>query len=163
MGVGYLYVNDHKDHFFWVGLFGQSSSLRAVGHGHGARALGLLLMPGGSWSGDRIRVVADTGEPFEGAIYGLYEDVSVEAELMVIDRDGLDSFREPLKSHDANFTWFCDYAQILGRADVASLLDDVYGKDEWPKKYGSYQKHTTNHWSESVYRAKNRNIRLVGG
>lgn len=154
MSRRFLYVNDELKQYFYVGLFGHSDSLHCLGEGPGARALGRLLLPGGSWSGHPIRALPDVGSAYENEVYPHYVNVSLEAELMLLDLDGLDAYRDRM---DSVFSSFCDYAQILGRKDVARFLDHVFGPGAWQRRYAAEQK--ANYCSSNaIHRAKERGL-----
>lgn len=144
MGVDYYYLNHDKSQFFDSGLFGLNSRFEYIGSAPGARALAILLSERGTWMGDRISVIGDTSEAFEDAFANGVE-ITVEAELMLLDVDGLDWLEARLAEPYSVLTFKKAYAfaTLLKRADVARALDNVFGAGKWQRQYQEYQKGNT--------------------
>ena len=134
MGIDYIYVNHTKKQYFDVGLFGESCRFRCAGYGLGSRALSLLISDQGSWKRDSIEMVDDvTDESIR--ISSEYTDVSVEAELLILDIDGVEYFKNWSEFDFTTFSNLCLYATILRRQEVIELMDRMYGSGVWQKKY----------------------------
>ena len=163
MSIGYLYVNDDLQQYFTTGLFNQSCRQAYIGSGYAARVFCLLLLPGGSWSGNRCRVISDCNDEYEDRILGVYDDISVEAEALFIESEDVEPLMEDLQVGSITFSSLCAYALILGNRSAQNLLDREFGAGQWQKRYAAYQKRTTDSWSEGVCLAQQRNIQLCRG
>jgi hypothetical protein len=160
MGVSYFYVNHDKEQFFDCGLPGLNNRFWAIGAGPGSRVLTILLSSRGTWKGDRISVVADTSEEFdELVIRGV--NVEVEAELMLIEVDGLGWLEERLDLSIVTFARVCCYALLLRHPGITEMLNRKYGIGKWQQQYEKHLQVNTDLWSEKVIDAKNRGIDLL--
>jgi hypothetical protein len=157
MGLDYFYVNQDKDQFFDCGLFGTNSHFSRAGSAPGARAL-VILLSCGSWKGDRISVVSDCSAEFEELVtHGL--NVEVEAELMLIEFDGLDWIEELL---EVLFNRMCCYALLLRHPGIIDMLDRKYGVGKWQRRYEKHLQGNSDCWSQRVIDAQNRGLNLLG-
>lgn len=154
MGVSYFYVNHDKQQFFYSGLFGWNSRFTSLGCGPGARALGIVLSDGGLWRGDRISAIGDSSDDY-CRIARSFSDVEIEAELMLIDHDGLEWIE--LQDNIIAFTRMCDYATYFRRQDIASLLDKTFGAGKWHRRYTRHRQ-TGNNWDQKVADAASREL-----
>ena len=159
MGIDYVYVNHSKKQYFDIGLFGESCRKRAAGFGAGSRALALLISDRGSWNSDAIEMLDDlTDESFRVAED--YTRINVEAELMILDVDGVDYFDRESELDFVTFSHLCLYAMILHRTDVIGLLDKKYDPGGWQKKFrDSYRGHATRMENE-IAEAKGRSLEI---
>jgi len=159
MGIDYVYANHSKKQYFDIGLFGESCRSRCAGFGLGSRALSLLISGQGSWNSDSIEMVDDVSETIF-LISSEYTNISVEAELLILDVDGTEYFDE---QSDLNYTAFsnlCLYAMILRRPEVIKFLDKKYSPGSWQKQYkDQYRGHTAG-MENAVYETQNRKIVL---
>src|SRR4051812_772891 len=163
MGSSYFYVNHDKAQFFNCGLFGSNDRYSQVGVGWGSRALGILLSDLGTWKGDRISVMSDEPPEFDALVRSAI-DIEVEAELMLVDVDGLDWLEPWLDSSIGGvFDHLCSFALLLRRADVTALLDRKFGVGKWQHRYKKHLQTQTNNntdfWSQKVIDAKYRALK----
>lgn len=163
MGVSYFYLNHDKSQFFDCGLYGCNDRFAFVGSGPGARALAILLSDRGTWMGDRISVIADTSNAFEEAfVNGV--DISVEAELMLLDVDGIEWLETRLaQPHSIGaFMDVCTFARLLRRSDATRALDNVFGAGKWQRKYAEHlQLNNSDTRSQAVLNAQSRGLKLL--
>ena len=82
-----------------------------------------------------------------------YTDITVDVELYLIDRDGLDSL--PAINNICFERLYC-YATYLRREDVSQFLDSHYGRGKWQKKYEQHVKNNFDYWSQRIIDAGNR-------
>lgn len=160
MGVDYIYLNQDKKQFFYCGIFGHSSRFSAIGTGPGARALAILLSRQGTWGDNRISVAADTSKKFDDVFLNGV-DIEVEVGLMLLDVDGTDWIEERLEDNIIAFKKMCGIAIQLRRPDVMKMLDKVFGKGKWQRKYENHLKGNTDTWSQKIADAGQRTIRLL--
>ena len=159
MGIDYVYANHTKKQFFDVGLFGESCRSRHAGFGLGSRALSLLISERGSWNSDSIEMVDDITDK-SLLISSEYTNISVEAELLILDIDGVDYFQEKIGYNFTMFSNLCLYAIILRRPEVIDLLDTIYGRGVWQKKYKNHYRGQQTGMEYAIYKAQARNIVL---
>ncbi len=159
MSIPYHYVNHTKRQHFVCGLFGYSSRFSGVGRGPGARMFAIACSDRGTWWQDAVSVSNDEDRLYDDG----YRRVTIEAELALIDVDGLEFLRERVNRSPSVFHHLCDFALILRRSDVREFLDDVFGARKWEARYQADQKHTTNYWSESIAATIGSDVRLVRG
>ncbi|MBU3914579.1 hypothetical protein KKA14_03510 [bacterium] len=164
MGIDYIYVNHSKKQYFDIGLFGESCRSRCAGFGFGSRALSLLISDQGSWNCDSIEMVDDVSDK-SLLISSNYTKINIEAELLILDVDGIENFKNLYEESEFDFSTFshlCLYAMILKRPEVIELLDEKYGRGGWQKQYkNNYSEHTIR-MELSIYEAQGRNIILFG-
>jgi len=159
MSASYSYVNRNKGQYFSVGLFEYSSSFLAAGTTYSARALALLISENGNWKNDCISLVSDYDEEFV-YIQENYIDISVEAELLILDVDGIERFVEVVEIPEKILSVFSLYAHTLKRKDVTYYLNSVYGSDEWIGKYFKKNEISRSYDEAEVYKARDRKIEL---
>lgn len=156
MGVDYAYFNPDKRQFFDSGLFGWNSRFNALGRGPGGRALGILLSDFGSWRGDRVFALGESSDEY-GTLTTTFDDVEIEAELMLINFDGFE-WVERLANNILAFLRMCDYAMYFRREDVTRLLDETFGPGKWQRRYANHLKSNTHPSSQKVIDAANRDL-----
>lgn len=160
MGVDYIYVNQDKGQFYRCGLLGWSSRFSAIGFGPGARALAILLSERGTWRNDRISVIAETSKEFD-EIFINAVDIEVEAELMLIDVDGLEWIEAELERSILAFERMCAFALLLRRSDIVNLLDKKFGVGKWQRQYEKHLQANTDLWSQKIIEAENRHLKIL--
>ncbi len=159
MGMDYIYANHSKKQYFDIGLFGESCRSRYAGFGLGSRALSLLISEQGSWNSDSIEMVNDVSDK-SLLISSEYTNISVEAELLILDVDGVEYFNEESELDSITFSNLCLYAMILRRPEVIKLLDKKYGRGGWQKQFKDYYRGHTTGLEHAIYEAQGRNIVL---
>lgn len=160
MGMDYIYANSDKGQYYYCGLLGWSCRFSAVGLGPGARALAILLSDRGTWRNDRVSVVADTSKEFE-EIFVNWIDIEVEAELMLIEVDGLKWIEDEIDRSNVAFEKMCAIALLLRRSDVVSMLDTKFGVGKWQRQYEKYLQGNTDLWSQKVVEAQHRSLKIL--
>lgn len=158
MGIDYVYANHSKRQYFDVGLFGKSCRFTNAGFSFGSRVLSLLISERGSWNSDSIEMldnVSDKGL----SLAAEYTNISVEAELLMLDVDGVEIFKEEAELDFVTFSNLCLYAMLLSRPDVVELLNDKYGRGGWQKKYKAYYTTPTG-LEQAIYEAQGRDLVL---
>jgi hypothetical protein len=163
MGVYYHYVNHDKRQHFICGLCSWDDRFSGIGRGPGARALAILLSERGTWRNDRISVIGDDGvdsKEFE-YIFVNYIDIEIEAQLMLLDVDGVEWIEAVIDSSPNAFSNLCQFAIHLRRPDVIALLDAKYGVGNWQRRYEEYLKRNTDTWSQKIVEAGNRRLKLL--
>ncbi len=154
MGVDYMYANHSKQQYFDIGLFGESCRFRHAGFSYGSRALSLLISHQGSWKSDSIEMVDDISDQTPG-----YINIGVEAELLILDVDGIKYFNEMDELDFTTFAKMCFYAWILQRKEVIELLNNKYGPGGWQQKYkNDYCNVPPDAWEQRIHEAQSRNI-----
>jgi hypothetical protein len=159
MGIDYIYANHTKKQYFDVGLFGESCRLRYAGFGFGSRALSLLISERGSWNSDSIETVSDVTDK-SLFISSEYTNISVEAELLILDVDGVEDFKQESDFDFTTFSNLCLYAMVLRRQEVIDLFDKKYGRGVWQKMYKDHYRGHTSSMEHAIYEAQARNIVL---
>ncbi len=162
MGIDYFYANHSKKQYFDIGLFGESCLSKYAGFGFGSRVLSLLISEHGSWNSDSIEMVDDISDKSLFVSSG-YTKINVEAELLILDVDGVENFKNFYKNSEFDFTTFshlCLYAMILRRPEVIELLDKKYGCGVWQKQYKDHYSDHTASMEHAIYEAQARNIVL---
>ena len=152
MGIDYIYANHTKKQYFDVGLFGESCRLRYAGFGFGSRALSLLISEQGSWNSDSIEMVSDVTDK-SLFISSEYTNISVEAELLILDVDGVEYFYEEDELDFITFSNLCLYAMILRRPEVIELLDKKYGSGVWQKQFKDHYRGQPTGLEHAIYEA----------
>ena len=161
MGVDFAYVNHDKREYFGAGLFAWNSRFSSLGRGPGARALGILLSHLGSWRGDRVSAVGDASDDYAN-VATTFDDVEIEAELMLIDLDGFEWVETRLQEDHFLFLRMCDYATYFRREDVNELLDETFGAGKWQRRYAEHCKRTSSDfWIQKVIDAANRPLKTL--
>ena len=159
LSASHIYVNQDREQYFDVGLFGASDNHKYVGCGPGARALGLLCNQG-SWANCRITVMSDSFDEY-CQVQQSFVNISVEAELMLLDTDG---FRWVADSHETGiiaFAQLCRFALFLDRHDVGEFLDKQYGRDKWRRKFDEHCKlNNSTHATDLVVAAHQRGLQI---
>ncbi len=85
-----------------------------------------------------------------------YTNITVEAELLILDIDGVKYFDKEGEIDFITFSILYFYAIILRRPEVIELLNKKYGRGGWQKQNKDlYQGHTS-----AIYEAQGRNIVL---
>lgn len=160
MGASYIYLNRDQRQHFRCGLFTAGSGFSALGHGPGARALALLLCERGSWQGDRIAVLADTSETWDG-VHRESLNIEPEVVLMLIDIDGMAWLEKPLSESSLVFSRICTLASHLRHAGLIQWLDRSFGAGKWQRRLEIHAKENTpGPWLEHVIAARDRGLRL---
>ena len=159
MGIDYIYANHTKKQYFDVGLFGGSGRLRSSGFGFGSRALSLLISERGSWNSDSIEMLSDVTDK-SLFVSSEYTNISVEAELLILDVDGVEYFKEESELDFTTFSNLCLYAMTLRRQEVIDLMDKMYGSGVWQKMYKDHYREHTSRMEHAIYEAQARNIVL---
>lgn len=159
MGIDYIYANHSKKQYFDIGLFGESCRFGHAGFSYGSRALSLLVSHQGSWNQDSIEMVNDVSEK-SFFISSEYTNISVEAELLILDVDGVKYFNGKNELDFITFSILYLYATILRRTEIIELLDRKYGPGNWQKQYKDYYRDHNSGWENAIYEAQNRNIIL---
>ncbi len=159
MGIDYSYVNHSKKQYFDIGLFGESCRSRCAGLGLGSRALSLLISGQGLWNSDSIEMVDDVSDK-SLFISSEYTNITIEAELLILDVDGVDYFNEQSDLDLTTFSKLFLYATLLYRTEVIDLLDKMYGKGVWKKKFKDHFRGHATGWEQSIQEAQYRNIIL---
>ena len=159
MGIDYIYANHTKKQYFDIGLFGESCRIRNAGFGFGSRALSLLISEQGCWNSDSIEMASNVTDKCL-FISSKYTNINVEAELLILDVDGVDNFNQESDFDFTTFSNLCLYAMILRRPEVIDLLDRKYGRGVWQKKYKEHYREHTSNMEYAIYEAQNRNIVL---
>jgi hypothetical protein len=157
MGIDYFYANHSKKQYFDIGLFGESCRSRYAGFGLGSRALSLLISEKGSWNSDPIEMVNDVSDK-SLFISSEYTNISVEAELLILDVDGVEYFKEQSELDFTTFSNLCLYAMILRRPEVIELLDKKYGRGGWQKLYKDHYSGQTTGLEHAIYEAQGRSL-----
>ena len=157
MGIEYVYANHSKKQYFDIGLFGESCRSRCAGFGLGSRALSLLISYQGSWNSDSIEMVDDVSDK-SLFISSEYTNISVEAELLILDVDGVEYFNEERELNFTAFTNLCIYAMILRRPEVIELLDKKYGSGGWQKQYKDHYRGHAAGLENAIYKAQGRSL-----
>ena len=157
MGVDYIYANHTKKQYFDIGLFGESCRSRCAGFGLGSRALSLLISDKGSWNSDSIEMVDDVTDK-SLFISSEYTNISVEAELLILDIDGVEYFSEKSELDFTTFSNLCLYAMILRRPEVIELLDKKYGPGDWQKQFKRHYRGQTTGLEQAIYEAQGRSL-----
>lgn len=157
MGVDYIYANHTKKQYFDIGLFGESCRSRCAGLGLGSRALSLLISDKGSWNCDSIEMVDDVTDK-SLLISSEYTNISVEAELLILDVDGVEYFSEQSELDFTTFSNLCLYATILRRPEVIELLDKKYGPGGWQKQFKDHYRGQTTGLEQAIYEAQGRSL-----
>lgn len=161
MGTSYVYVNLDKRQHFRCGLCTASSGFAAIGHGPGARALALLLCERGSWHGDRISVLADSSDTWDG-LHGESINIEPEVLLMLIDVDGMAWLERPLAESSLVFSRICTLASHLRHAGLIQWLDRSFGAGKWQRRQENYLKENTpGPWLGHVIAARDRALKLI--
>ena len=157
MGVDYIYANHSKKQYFDIGLFGESCRSRCAGFVLGSRALSLLISDKGSWNNDSIEMVDDVSDK-SLLISSEYTNISVEAELLILDVDGVEYFSEKSELDFTTFSNLCLYATILHRPEVIELLDKKYGPGGWQKQFKEHYRGQTTGLEQAIYEAQGRSL-----
>ena len=157
MGIDHIYANHSKKQYFDIGLFGKSCRYRNAGFSFGSRALSLLISEQGSWNSDSIEMVNDVSDK-NLLISSEYTNISVEAELLILDVDGVEYFNEESELDFTTFSNLCLYAMILRRPEVIELLDKKYGRGVWQKQYKDYYRGQTTGLEHAIYEAQGRSL-----
>ncbi len=159
MGIEYVYANHSKKQYFDIGLFGENCRFRHAGFSYGSRVLSLLISEQGSWNSDSIEMVNDVSEK-SIVVSSKYTNIRVEAELLILDVDGVEYFNEESELDFITFTSLCLYAMILRRPEVIELLDKKYGPGGWQKKYREHYRDHKTGLENAIYETQGRNIVL---
>ena len=159
MGIDYAYANHTKKQYFDVGLFGESCGGKHAGYSFGSRALSLLISEQGSWSCDSIEMVTDVTDK-SLQISAEYTNIGVEAELLILDVDGVEVFVELGELDLTTFTKLCLYAMILRRPDVLEFLDRKYGPGGWQKQYKDHYRSMSSGMENAIHEAQSRALVL---
>ncbi len=159
MGIDYIYVNHSKKQYFDIGLFGESCRFRHAGFSYGSRALSLLISHQGSWNSDSIEMVDDVSER-SLFLSSEYINISVEAELLILDVDGVKYFDNENELDFNTFSFLCLYATILRRKEIIGLLDRKYGPGIWQKQYKAHYRDQNIGWENAIYAAQSRSMIL---
>lgn len=159
MGIDYKYVNHTKKQCFDVGLFGESCRRHHAGYSFGSRALSLLISEQGSWCCDSLEMVDDITDK-SMVISAEYTNVSVEAELLILDIDGLDIFDIEDELDITTFSKLCLYGMILRRPDVIEFLDKKHGAGGWQKQYKDHYRGFTSGYESGIQEAQGRSLVL---
>jgi len=155
MATIHYYVNHSKKQYFNVGLLGYGAGYKAAGFGISARALSLLISENGLWHCDSIALLEE-GRMEEQKIYDNYTNISIEAEIMLLEEDSIEDFYE-----EHMFIILCDYALVLNCSDIKAFLDDRYGsRSQWMKKYEKYYSKNTKIHSQKIFEASQQKILL---
>ena len=157
MGMDYVYANHSKKQYFDIGLFGESCRSKHAGFGFGSRALSLLISEKGSWNSDSIEMVNDVTDK-SLFISSEYTNIRVEAELLILDVDGVEYFNEQSELDFTTFSNLCLYAMILRRPEVIELLDKKYGRGGWQKQYKDHYRGQTTGLEHAIYKAQGRSL-----
>jgi hypothetical protein len=168
VGTDYCYVNYDLKQYFSVGLFGTNARGDAVGRTESARALAWLISDQGTWRQNRIAVVGDASDEIRHIIQD-FVDIEIEAELMLLDIDGLESVESALAIQpDSTFLHLCELAIHLRRPHLTTMLCDRFGKD-WQDRYLQQMRTevkrdpTFRTWHvQKVIDAKHRSLRIFG-
>ncbi len=88
-------------------------------------------------------------------------NVEVEAELMLIEFDGLDWLERLLDASLVSFERMCCYALLLRHPGVSAMMDRKYGVGIWQRRYEKHLQANTDLWSQRVIDAKNRGLDLL--
>ncbi len=134
MGTDYVYANHTKRQYLDVGLFGEGCSVRHAGYCYGSRVLSLLISEHGNWQCDSIEMVSDVCDKWK-TISADYASIDTEAELLILNVDGVGVFDGERELDLSAFTKLCLYARILRRSDVIRFLDRRYGPGGWQKQF----------------------------
>ena len=143
MGVYYYYCNLDREEYFSIGLGREAVKRSGLGRGRGARALSLLLLPGGRWAGQQIRVLGDDS-PLPAELQELaspgdtcfdwlranFRDVRVLALRALLQGDPKD-MAEAVEGGDAILGELLFFAE-QGDSHCQSFLSTTYGKG-WRK------------------------------
>lgn len=159
MSASHIYANLDLEQYFDVGLFGTNNNHKNVGCGPGARALGLLCN-GGTWTNSRIAILNDYSDQYE-QMQQAFVDISIEAELMLLDTDQFRWVEDSLDTGILAFAQLCRFALFLDRKDVADFLDSRYGRGKWHRKFDKYCK--LNHpdcKTDLVLATRDRNLKI---
>lgn len=134
MGVYYFYANHDKKQYFSIGLLGAGIKRSSLGRTPGARALSLMLLDDFYWKNDRISVTDDADEIEYERLKTEYQNIDIDATLLLIEKDGLQEYEENFKNNSGTFILLCELADILGNKEISDYLTKNYGSD-WRKKY----------------------------
>lgn len=133
MSVDYYYVNNSKKHYFHTALLGYSNSLKSIGYGPSSRVLSLLISEKGSWKNDSISL--ETWETDNNKKMNQeYIDIGIEAELLLLEIDGIDRYRERIVGSSTLLHKCAYYAKVFRNSTIISFFKSEYGK-EWEKKF----------------------------
>ncbi|MGE3316581.1 MAG: hypothetical protein AB7O26_15805 [Planctomycetaceae bacterium] len=160
----YSYINHDKRQYFTSGLWAHGVRFNYVGRGPGARALAILLSELGTWRNDRISVMGDDGVDSEefAVIFREYVDVEVEAQLLLIDVDGLDWISKEIDESQLVLVDLCQFAIYFRHPKVIALLDSKYGVGVWQKNYEKHlRRYADSTSTQRFINAANRNLKLL--
>ena len=127
MGVQYVYANHSKKQYFDIGLFGESCRFRHAGFSFGSRALSLLISERGDWNGDSIEMVDDVSDT-SVVVSSQYTNIRVEAELLILDVDGVEYFNEANDLDIITFTSSENICWPITLSQTCSTTKAVYQK-----------------------------------
>jgi hypothetical protein len=159
MGIDYVYANHTKKQYLDVGLFGESCRGEHAGYSFGSRALSLLVSEQGSWNCDSIEMVGDVGDK-SLKISAEYTNIGVEAELLILDVDGVAVFDAQDELDFSTFTKLCLCAMILRRPDVLEFLDGKYGPGGWQRQYKDHYRGVSSGLEDAIHEAQGRGLKL---
>jgi hypothetical protein len=138
MGQYFYYANLDRKEYFNIGLGAQNDKAGGIGHGFGARALGLLLRHDGAWARQRIAVIGDETVEYESEIRAHFRPIDSSVLLLLFASD-----REDLMTAAAGdellFTRLGELAVVHGAREIAGALAHAFGAD-WKKRYGELRK-----------------------
>ena len=155
MSSYYYYVNHDKKQYFSVGLVGHGVKWSCLGNTPGARALSLMLAQEGFWKNNRICTIADDKE-FD-RVRLEYENIDVDATLLLFKSDGLDAYDDHLDS-PGMFAMLSEIVLFVGNEDIERYLSRKHGQS-WKKKYSQLIKSSPRKsWAEKLTRFQERNL-----
>ena len=134
MSTYYYYVNHDKKQYFSIGIVGYGNKRSCLGHTAASRALSIMLSEEKFWKNNRICVIGDDSNELEfEKVKQEYENVDIDATLLLFEIDGLEEYEDHLEI-DSSFILLCEVALILGDEKVKKYLQKKYGEG-WQKKY----------------------------
>lgn len=119
-----------------MGLFGYSARLKTAGSVPSAQVIALLLADPAQWKNNHIGLIDDIEDDFVEE-YGKCTDITVDAELLFINTNGLNCFEDEIHSNTTLFFILSSYAEILQHTEATRFLNSQFGMHKWQKKYKS--------------------------
>jgi hypothetical protein len=138
MGQYFFYANLDRQELFDVGLGFQADKASGIGHGFGARALGLLLREDGAWARHRIAVIGDETAAYENEIRPHFRPIDSSVLLLLFAHDREDLMKA-VGAYDGLFIRLGELAVVHGAAEIGGALAHAFGSD-WKKRYGELRK-----------------------